>query len=81
MVGEASAAFGGGDDFNGVEAEYGDVAVSAVADFAAAVAGADGVGGVFDDFEAVLLGELVQGCHVAGFAAQVHGDKDFGQAA
>ena len=81
MVGEAGAAFGGGDDFDGVEAEYGDVAVSAVADFAAAVAGADGVGGVFNDFEAVLLRELMQRRHVAGFAAQMHRDNDFGQAA
>ena len=80
-VGQAGAAFGGGDDFDGVEAEYGDVAVFAIADFAALIACADGVGGVFDDFKAVLLRELVQGGHVAGFAAQVHGDNDFGQAA
>ena len=79
-VGEGGTAFGGGDDFDGVEAEYGDVAVSAVADFAALIAAADGVGRVFNDFEAVLLRERVNGCHIAGFARKMDGHDDFGQA-
>ena len=54
-VGEGGAAFGGGDDFDGVETEYGDVAILAVTHSAALITAANGVGRVFDDFETVFF--------------------------
>jgi len=54
-VGQGHAAFAGGDDLDRVEAEHGDVAVAAIADWLVLVFAAYGVGGVFDDLETVLL--------------------------
>ncbi len=78
VVGQCHAAFAGGDDLDRVEAEYGDVAVTTVADRFAAVFAANGVRGIFDDLEAVLLAKCVDACHVAGLSAQMHGDHDLG---
>jgi len=42
---------------------------------------ADGVAGVFDDLEAVALGQCGDGWHVAGLAGEVDWDDDFGELA
>lgn len=78
-VGHCHTAFGSGDDLDGMEAKDGNVAVAPVANGFAFVLAADGVRGVFDDFEAIFLAQRVDGCHVARLACQVHGNDDFGQ--
>ncbi len=73
------SAFGGGNDLNGVKAENGDVAVTAVANGLAFVLAANGMRGIFDNFEAIFLAQCVDGRHIAGLSCQVHRHDDFGQ--
>jgi len=77
----ASLALGGGDDLHRVEAEHRDVAVLAIADGLALVAAADRMRGVLNDLEAIALPQCMDGCHLAGLAAQVHRHHHLGQPA
>ncbi len=81
VVGGDHAALAAGDDFDGVEAVGGGVGPAAVADALAFVFAAEGVGGVFEDLEAVFYREGVDARHVAGLPGEVDGDDDFGQGA
>jgi len=79
VVRHGHATFARGDDFDGVETKNGDVTEAAVANGLALVLAPNGVGGVFDDLEAVLLAQRMNGGHVAGLACQVHRHHHFGQ--
>ncbi len=81
IIAQCHTPFARGDDFDGVKAEDGDVAVAAVANRFTFVFATNGVGGVFYYLEAVAMRQGVDGSHVAGLAAQVDGDDDFGQLA
>lgn len=70
-----------GDALHGVKAEHRDIAVSAVAHGLILVTGSQGMGGVFQNSEAVLSAQFVDGFHVAGLAAEVHGNNNLGQLA
>ena len=52
-----------------MKAEYGDVSVTAVADGFIFVFAPNGVRGIFDDLETVLLAERMDAGHVAWLAA------------
>src|SRR6185503_11603380 len=83
------SALAGRDDLDRVKAEYGDVAVAAVADgfegaCVARAAGerglvlrADRVGSILDDLESVPFAQRVNARHIAGLPAVVHRDHDF----
>ncbi len=43
-----------------------------------AVFGADGLGGVFDDHEAVAAGDLQDGIHVGALPVEMHGNDRLG---
>ena len=69
VVGHQHAAFGAGQVLDGVKAEDGG---AALADGLALVAGAGGVGGVFDQRHAMLAGQGAQRGQVAAGAGVVH---------
>ena len=78
-MGHRHAAFCGGDDLDGMKAKHRDVAVPAVAHGFLLVAGADGVRGIFNNFETILNRQRMNGRHVARLTAHVHGHHHFGQ--
>ncbi len=69
VVGHQHAAFGAGQILDGVKAEDGG---AALADGLALVAGASGVGGVFDQRHAMLLGQGTQRSQVAAGTGVMH---------
>ncbi len=75
VVRQRHATFGTGDDLDRMKTEHGDIAVSAVADRHAAITPADGVRGVLDDLESVLLRERVDRGHIAALTRKMHGDQ------
>jgi len=100
VVGHCHTAFAGRDDLDRMEAEDGNVAVGARADFDWSgllrfaglprgftarndgdVARADGVRGVFNDPEAILLAQRMDRWHVARLAGEMHGHDNFGKTA
>ena len=78
-VGQAHAALAGGDDFHGMETEHGDVAVLPAAHRAAAITCAHCVRSVFNHRHAVFVGQPLNRCHIARFAAQMHRHQNFRQ--
>ena len=78
VISECHAAFAGGGDFDRVKAEYGDVAVLPVANGFVFVFAANGMRGIFDDFEAVLLTKGMNASHNRRLSSQMHGDHYFG---
>ena len=81
IVGQCHAAFGGGDDFYRMKAEYGDVAVTGVTDELTLVFATNGVRCIFNNLESIALGQGMDGLHIARLATQVHGNDDFRQSA
>ena len=81
VVGQGHAAFTTGDDLHGVKTEDGDVAVAAIAHRLALVTGADGVGGVFNQLEAILHRQSMNGLHVTRLATHVNRHHHLGQLA
>ncbi|MNF70348.1 hypothetical protein D3C84_522560 [compost metagenome] len=61
-----------------METEDGDVAVAAVAGWLILIAGAEGVTGIFDDAEVILLPQAMELFHIAGKAGKVHRDYYLG---
>ncbi len=76
IAGDDAATFAGGHVFIGVEGE--DLNVAKTAEAAAFVGGADGVGAVFDDAQAVLGGEGVERVEVHRAAGEVDGHDGAG---
>ncbi|MNH21622.1 hypothetical protein D3C79_814390 [compost metagenome] len=55
VIGHSHATFAGGDDLHRMEAEDSDITVAAVAGWLIVITGAEGMAGIFDDPEAILL--------------------------
>jgi len=75
-VGGEHAAFASGKVFIGEEGEAADLTPGA--EGFTLQAGSRAMGGVFDDVQVVLLGNLADGGHIAGVAGVVHDDDGFG---
>jgi hypothetical protein len=69
VIGHGHAALRRGDDLDRVEAEYGDITVTTVADRLTAILATDGMRGILDNLEAILLAERMYAYHVAGLSA------------
>ena len=81
ILGDGHAALPCRDHLDGMEAEHGDVRKPAGPDLLVAVGSPEGVGGVLEDAEAVLVGEGPDLGHIAGAAGKMDGLDDLGQAA
>ena len=81
IVGERHSPLGGRDDLDRVKAEHGDVAITAVADWFAAIPAADAMRGVLDDLEAITVAQCVNRHHLARLPAQMDRNHNLRQAA